>query len=306
MATHDPSSGGTWRMVAAMAISGTIGLVVVESGQAPLTVVFFRCLIGGAGLLAWLLMRRAWKPLSVADLGWLLLGGLSLVANWLCLFSAYRYASISVATVVYQTQPFMLLVLAALLYRERIAPGRLPWLALAMVGVLLSSGLEWGHDAAHAPRWQGVALACAAALLYAISTLATQRLKHLPSAQIAAVQMGFGVLVLAPLALPIGAPLTTKGMAALATAGLVHTAFMYTLMYAAFQRLSSQAIAALSFVYPAVALLVDLAWFGAVPGPLQWLGMALIVLTVIAHRRDWDTLALLKALSPQLFDWRRN
>jgi drug/metabolite transporter (DMT)-like permease len=299
MATHESSGGGTWRMVAAMAISGTIGLVVVESGQAPLTVVFFRCLVGGAGLLAWLLARRAWRPLSMADLGWLLLGGLSLVANWLCLFSSYRYASISVATVVYQTQPFMLLVLAALLYRERIAPGRLPWLALAMVGVLLSSGLEWGH-AEHAPRWQGVALACAAALLYAISTLATQRLKHLPSAQIAAVQMGFGVIALAPLALPLGTPLTPKGMAALATAGLVHTAFMYTLMYAAFQRLSSQAIAALSFVYPAVALLVDLVWFGAVPGPLQWLGMALIVLTVIAHRRDWDMLALLKAHKPKI------
>ena len=112
-----------------------------------------------------------------------------------------------------------------------------------MVGVLLSSGLEWGQDMAHAPRWQGVALACAAALLYAISTLATQRLKHLPSAQIAAVQMGFGVIVLAPLALPIDTPLTPQGMAALATAGLVHTAFMYTLMYAAFQRLPSQTIA---------------------------------------------------------------
>ncbi len=287
-------------MVAAMAISGTIGLVVVESGQAPLTVVFFRCLLGGAGLLAWLVARRAWKPPTRADMGWMLLGGLSLIANWLCLFSAYRYVSISVATVVYQTQPFMLLILAALLHRERVAAGRISWLVLAMVGVLLSSGLEWGDggapsDAGPAPHWPGVALACAAALLYAISTLATQRLKHLPSAEIAAVQMAMGVAVLAPLAWPIAEPLTLKAVAALGTAGLVHTALMYTLLYAAFQRLSSPSIAALSFVYPAVALLVDLAWFGAVPGPLQWLGMGLIVLTVVAHRRAWDFWAPIKA-----------
>jgi drug/metabolite transporter (DMT)-like permease len=73
-----------------------------------------------------------------------------------------------------------------------------------------------------------------------------------------------------------------------AVLGAVHTAFMYTLMYAAFQRLSSQAIAALSFTYPAVALLVDLAWYQAVPATGQWLGMVLIVVAVVAHRLGWD------------------
>ena len=282
----DPRSG-TWRMLVAMALSGTIGLLVVESGQPPPVVVFFRCLIGGAGLLGWLAWTRGWQPMSRRDLGWLVLGGAALVINWLCLFSAYHYVSISVATVVYHTQPFMLVALAALFQGERIAAGRLPWLVLAMVGVVLSSGLEWGSSSA-APAWQGVALACTAAVLYAVVTLATQRLKHLPSAQIAAVQMGVGVLMLAPMALPLDAPLSARGLATVAVLGLVHTAFMYTLMYAAFQRLSSQAIAVLSFTYPAVALLVDLAWYHAVPSTGQWLGMVLIVVAVVAHRLGWD------------------
>ena len=272
-------------MLAAMALSGTIGLLVVESGQSPQVVVFFRCLIGGAGLLAWLAWTRGWRPLSRRDLGWLLLGGAALVLNWLCLFSAYRSISISVATVVYHTQPFMLVALAALFQGERIAAGKLPWLVVAMAGVVLSSGLDWSGGAP--PAWQGIALAGSAAALYAVVTLATQRLKHLPSAQIAAVQMGVGVLMLAPLALPLEAPLGWQGLAAIGTLGLVHTAFMYTLMYAAFQRLTSASIAMLSFVYPAVALLVDLAWYHAVPRPLQWLGMGLIVLAVLAHRRGW-------------------
>lgn len=286
--TNSPSDtrAGTWRMLAAMALSGTIGLLVVESGQSPQVVVFFRCLIGGAGLLGWLAWTRGWRPMSRRDLGWLLLGGAALVVNWLCLFSAYRSVSISVATVVYHTQPFMLVALAVLFQGERLAVGRLPWLVLAMAGVVLSSGLDWGGSAA-APAWQGVALASAAAALYAVVTLATQRLKHLPSAQIAAVQMGVGVLMLAPLALPLQAPLGWHGLAAVGVLGLVHTALMYTLMYAAFQRLPSQSIAMLSFVYPAVALLVDLAWYQAVPSPGQWVGMALILVSVIAHRRGW-------------------
>jgi drug/metabolite transporter (DMT)-like permease len=277
---------GTWRMLAAMALSGTIGLLVVESGQPPQVVVFFRCLIGGAGLLGWLAWTRGWSPMSRRDLGWLLLGGAALVVNWLCLFSAYRSVSISVATVVYHTQPFMLVALAVLFQGERLALGRLPWLVLAMAGVVLSSGLDWGAGAT-TPAWQGIVLASSAAALYALVTLATQRLKHLPSAQIAAVQMGVGVLMLAPLALPLQAPLGWHGLAAVGVLGLVHTAFMYTLMYAAFQRLPSQSIAMLSFVYPAVALLVDLAWYHAVPTALQWLGMTLIILAVVAHRRGW-------------------
>lgn len=286
MNSQEDTRAGTWRMLAAMALSGTIGLLVVESGQSPPVVVFFRCLIGGAGLLAWLAWIGGWKPMNRRDLGWLLLGGAALVVNWLCLFSAYRSISISVATVVYHTQPFMLVALAALFQGERLAPGQWPWLVLAMAGVVLSSGLDWGGGGA-APAWHGIALAGSAAVLYAVVTLATQRLKHLPSAQIAAVQMGVGVVMLAPLALPLQAPLGWQGLAAVGTLGLVHTAFMYTLMYAAFQRLPSQSIAMLSFIYPAVALLVDLAWYHAVPRPLQWLGMGLIVLAVLAHRRGW-------------------
>jgi drug/metabolite transporter (DMT)-like permease len=279
----DPIRSGTWRMLAAMALSGTIGALVVESGQPPLVVVLFRCAIGGAALLAWLAWTRGWQPLTLKAVAWLLLGGAALVANWLCLFSAYRFTSISVATVVYHTQPFMLLLLAAALGQERLELRRLPWLLLAMAGVLLTSGLQ--ADGAGAATWQGVSLAAAAAALYAVATIATQKLAGLPSAQIAALQMVLGVLLLAPIAWPFTWPAAAVALGALATLGLVHTAFMYTLMYAAFQRLPASTLAMLAFVYPAVALLVDLAWFGAWPQPLQWLGMGVILVAVLAHKR---------------------
>ena len=38
------TGGGTWRMVAAMLLSGTIGLVVIESGLQVELVVLLRCL----------------------------------------------------------------------------------------------------------------------------------------------------------------------------------------------------------------------------------------------------------------------
>lgn len=275
-------------MVLAMALSGTIGLLVVESGLSVWWVGWLRCLLGALGLATWLRWSRLWVAPSRAEWGWLVLGGVALVCNWLALFRAYHHSSIAVATVVYHVQPFLLLALAAVLQAEPLPLRRLPWLALALVGVALSSGLDGTH--ATASQWQGVALALLAANLYAVATLATQRLRRLPAAQIATLQMVLGALLLAePVAVWGGsAVFSPRAWGAVLVLGLVHTACMYTLMYAAFQRLSSQAIAGLSFIYPAIAVLVDLLWFGTRPTLAQWAGMALILGAVWAYRRSTE------------------
>ena len=289
------NQGGTWRMLLAMALSGTIGLLVVESALPPLLVVFARCVLGALGLGLWLAWRREWVAPQGREWLWLAGGGIALVLNWVALFSAYHYSSIAVATVVYHVQPFMLLALSAL-QGEPVERRKLPWLLLALLGVALSSGLVGldGMDASHAGTgaWVGVALALLAAALYAGTTVATRRLGHMPSAQIAMLQMLAGGLVLSLWALPLlthiaaASPqlLSARAASMVLTLGLVHTAFMYTVMYAAFQRLPAPAIAALSFVYPAMALLVDLVWFGAVPSAAQWAGMGFILVAVVGHR----------------------
>ncbi|MEG3003235.1 MAG: EamA family transporter, partial [Comamonas sp.] len=105
-------------MVLAMALSGTIGLRVVESGLPALWAVWLRCILGGLGLAAWVAVSRQWRTPTRSELRWLLLGGLALIVNWLCLFRAYHYSGIAIATVVYHVQPFLLLLLAALLQGE--------------------------------------------------------------------------------------------------------------------------------------------------------------------------------------------
>ncbi|WER46203.1 DMT family transporter [Cupriavidus sp. WKF15] len=285
MTSEQAGAGGTWRMVAAMALSGTIGWFVVTSGQPTIDVVFFRCLFGGASLLGVLTLQRGWVRLGKTRLGWLALGGVTLILNWLCLFSAYAYSGISIATVVYHTQPFFLLILTAVFQREPFPFGRLPWLLLAFAGVMLITGLE--HGAQGLSVLAGIGLAMLAALLYAITTMATRRLQGIPPGQIAGLQMVIGVLMLAPLAHPAVASFDGRAWGALLALGLVHTGFMYTLLYGAFQRLNVVSIATLSFVYPLVAIVIDVTVFHVVLGPLQLAGMGLVLLGVIANQLGW-------------------
>ncbi|WP_306519985.1 DMT family transporter [Rheinheimera sp.] len=276
---------GLWRMLVAMLLSGTIGWFVVESGQNTATVVFYRCLIGGFALLLYLSWQGGWQKLNKTQSGYLVLGGLALVANWFCLFGAYHLSSISIATLVYHTQPFFLLLITALLQRQAPSAARWGWLAVAFCGVALTTGLQFGDN--HQQLWLGVGLAALAACLYAVATLTTRQLTGVQPAQIAGLQMMLGVVLMLPLDKTSLTELALPSLAALCTLGLVHTGLMYNLMYSAFQRLPVSSIAFLSFVYPLVAVLIDLWFYQVTLSLLQVSGMLLILLAIVANQRQW-------------------
>ncbi len=274
-------------MVSAMGLSGTIGAFAVFSGQSPLTVVLFRCLIGAVALLGWLWYTGGWTKLDRSAGAWIAAGAAAIIGNWLCLFSAFSLCGISIATVIYHVQPFMLVLLAALAQRQAPDWRQAPFLLLAFVGVALTSGINVN---AHQPALlQGVLLALAAGFLYALATLATRKLKAYPPAQIAGLQLVIGVIVLAPMATFEVGKFSAQAWGSLLVVGLVHTGLVYNLMYGAFQRLRAETIASLSFIYPAVALATDLLLFNAKLGPLQWLGMALLLASVLGNQRIGQT-----------------
>jgi drug/metabolite transporter (DMT)-like permease len=255
------------------------------SEQSALTVVFFRCLIGALALLGWLSWKGAWQRLGTSAACLLVLGAFALVLNWLCLFSAYRISGISIATVIYHVQPFFLIILAALLQKETLAWNKLAWLILAFVGVALVSGVNPGAD--QGAMVAGALLALAAAFLYALATVATRKMAGIPPAQIAGMQLLLGVPLLAPLADFSSVGAVWQSWSSLLILGLVHTGFMYNLLYSAFQRLSASMIALLSFIYPIVAILVDLAFFNTVLSLLQVLGILLVLLALAGNQGAW-------------------
>ncbi len=294
---------GKRQMLVAMVLSGTIGLFVLASGQPAMTVVLLRSLIGGLSLLALLYWQGGWQDLNVRQVKWLLLGATALIINWLCLFSAYRLSSISIATVVYHVQPFFLLILLAMTQKDGQILRKLPFLLLAFAGVVLSSGLDIRQDFLRSTDGhfsQGLAgalLALLAALLYAFATLATRKLQGIAPAQIAGLQLLTGALVLIPMADLSSWSWRWQSWSSLLLLGFIHTGLMYKLMYDAFQKLSATSIATLSFIYPLVALLVDVWFFSTILSAVQLLGMAMILIAVLANQREWNLAMLMRTLN---------
>ncbi len=278
-------SRGVWQMSLAMIISGSIGAFVLLSGLPVIDVVFWRCLIGAVTLLLFILLsRQPFSRLTRLTLALAILGGVALVINWLLLFAAYSRVSIGMATVVYNTQPFTLVLLSMML-GEKVSAVKWAWLLLAFTGVviLLSSELTPAHSD---NLVTGIILALGAAFFYALTAIIARKLQPLPAQHIAFIQVIVGTVMLLPL---VHAPEFNSHFPwrYLLILGVVHTGIMYQLLYSAIQKLPTPVTGSLSFIYPLVAILVDYLVFHHALAPLQLAGGVLILLAAAGNNLGW-------------------
>ncbi|MBA8877085.1 DMT family transporter [Phyllobacterium myrsinacearum] len=280
---------GSVEMTAAMMISGTIGWFVLMSGQPVLSVVFWRCAFGALTLLGICAALGLLRPnvISLKLFGLAVLGGVAIVFNWVLLFAAYSRASIAIATTVYNVQPFMLVALGALIFKEKLTFAKLFWLAVAFAGMLLIVQAKPGGGYTGTNYMAGIGLSLGAAFLYAIASIVAKRLKGTPPHLIALIQVCVGIVLMAPLADFSVMPNGVGQWTSIVTIGIIHTGLMYILLYSAIQKLPTHLTGSLSFIYPIAAILVDYFAFGHQLQPIQFLGSAAILIAAAGTSLGW-------------------
>jgi drug/metabolite transporter (DMT)-like permease len=212
----------------------------------------------------------------------------AIVLNWLLLFTAYSRASISIATVVYNTQPFMLVGLGALLFSERLTMTKLLWLGTAFAGMLLIVQAKPEAGELGTNYFAGIAMALGAAFFYAVAAIITKKLAGTPPTLIALIQVCVGTVMLAPFAKLSHLPSGVGTWSTLVTVGVVHTGLVYILLYGAIQKLPTHLIGSLSFLYPIVAIAVDFLAFGHRLHPIQVIGAAAILIAAAGMNLGWS------------------
>lgn len=132
--------------IAAMLIFGSVGIFVQAIPLRSSEIVAARTILGSLFLCGmFVLLRR--KPDFVQvkrHLGILVISGIVMGANWMFLFCAYQYTSVSVATLLYYCAPVLVLFLTPFFLREKLTRSKIAGIALAVIGMVLVNGTQTG------------------------------------------------------------------------------------------------------------------------------------------------------------------
>ena len=113
-------------MAGAMFIFGTLAPFVrnigVSSGELALYRAIMAALLVGGFLLV--TKQRLCLKTIKKDLLLLLLSGAAMGINWILLFEAYKYTTVSVATLSYYFAPVLVMVICPLVFKEKLTAGR--------------------------------------------------------------------------------------------------------------------------------------------------------------------------------------
>ena len=209
----------------------------------------------------------------------LLLSGGAMGFNWILLFEAYKYTTVSAATLSYYFAPVIVTLLCPLLFREKM--GARQWICFAMstLGIVLITGI--GDLKAGGSHLTGILFGLGAAAFYATVILLNKFIKGVAGIQRTFLQFLAAIAVLIPYVLCTGGMDLTVldgfGWMNLLIVGLFHTGVTYCLYFSALKELPGQEAAILSYIDPLVAVLISVFALGEIMTLPQLIGGALIL-----------------------------
>ena len=267
-----PRSKNLVFLIASMIIFGTNGLLVARISLPSAQIVLLRTFFGFLFLLAVVAARRSF---SFAELKSDLVP--ATVGGGVLLFGAYRYAGVSISTLVYYCGPMIAIILSPIVFKERLTASKLIAVIAVAAGMLCISGnVSSGSD-----MQTGLLMGAGAAALYALIIIVTKRITHMSGLNCSAYELfiSFIVMVLYLLVSGVKLPVipAADDIVNVLIIGFVNTGLAYYMYFSALQKLPAQTSALISYIDPLTALIVSAAFLGEKLGAVQLLGAVLIL-----------------------------
>ena len=260
----------TQMYVLAMVIFGTLAPFVRNIGVSSGELALYRAVMG-AGLIGIYLLAKGKNPFSGGlkrEILLLLLSGGAMGINWILLFQAYRYTSVSTATLCYYFAPVIVTALSPVLFRERLTRKQLFCFAMATLGLVLITGLE---PSAGSANLTGILFGLGAAVLYAAVILLNKYIRSTAGIQRTFLQFLAAIVTLIPYVAATGgvtlSRLDSTGWMCLLVVGILHTGITYCLYFSSLKALPGQRAAILSYIDPLVAVLISVT---VLREPMTW------------------------------------
>jgi len=249
-------------MALSMAIFGTIPLFVrnipVSSGELAL----YRAVLAAILIGLFLLITNQKIPFSKIkkEVPLLVISGVAVGINWILLFEAYKYTTVSVATLSYYFAPVIVTILSPVFFKEKLTVKQVICFAMSTLGLVMITGIG---GAGAGKDFIGIIFGLGAAVFYATAVLLNKFTKQVDGIHRTFLQFISAIVVLIPYVMMTSGitliNLDGKGWVNLLVVGLIHTGVTYCMYFSSLKELPGQKAAILSYIDPLVAVLISVA-----------------------------------------------
>lgn len=275
------ASKARMQLIISMTIFGTIGLFVREIAVSSGELALYRAILAAVLITGYLVVTRQKIDAKAIrkEIPVLLGSGVAMGVNWILLFEAYRYTTVSVATLSYYFAPVIVIILSSILFREKLTKKQIICFVMSTIGLVMI--IDVTNIGEGSFQLMGILFGLGAAVFYAMVILLNKFIKGVSGIHRTLLQFFAAILVLIPYVCFTGGihlgTLNGKGWICLLIVGLVHTGIAYCMYFSSLKDLSGQEAAILSYIDPLVAVVVSVLVLKEGISWLQLLGGGLVL-----------------------------
>ena len=268
-------------LIISMLVFGTLGVftrnISVSSGELAL----YRAILASLLIIVYLTATKQTIPLKgiKKEIPLLLISGIAMGFNWILLFQAYKYTTISAATLSYYFAPVIVTVVCPFLFHEKLNKKQIICFIMSTLGLILIIGVD--KTGFGGKNLLGIIFGFGAAVFYATVIILNKFIKNVGGIHLTLLQFFAAIIVLVPYVALTGGmhlnELNFTGWAFLLTVGLIHTGITYCLYFSALKDLKGQQAAILSYIDPLTAVIISAVILGEHVSLQQLIGGTLIL-----------------------------
>ena len=249
------------KYLTAMFIYGTVAIFSHYILLSPTLIVLTRAVLGVLVILVYAVIFKKQKIDFTAiknNILWLILAGIALGLNWVCLFTSYNYTTVAIATLLNYLAPVIMILLSPLLLKEHLSIKKIICVLIAVIGMVFVTdpiGLAGGINRT------GLLLGLGSALTYVGLIVFNKYMKDIDPYSKTSFVLLIASLVIFPFMMFNTdfsvIEIDYKMIILLLVIGIIHTGFAYILYFGSMPNLDGQTISILSYIEPVVSILLS-------------------------------------------------
>ncbi len=266
------------KYIIALLLFGTNGIVASNISLSSYEIVYLRTMIGSCLLI--LIFAITKGKLSIfqkkMQLLSLAISGIALGTSWIFLYEAYQQIGVSFASLAYYCGPVIVMVLAPILFHERLTLSKGVGFITVLAGIFLVNGELAGTGA---NRW-GIFCGAMSALLYAVMVIFNKKAKDITGLENSMLQLLFSFLTVAVYVIfrqGLTIHINRADIIPVLILGLLNTGVGCYLYFSSIGRLGVQTVAICGYLEPLSAVVFSVLFLREGMSLAQVIGATLIL-----------------------------